>query len=328
MDWISGPLASFGTNPGLRIAAGLFFFLLLGIWFFRRFNGRGKIVFLAICLLSGLLFYFIPASQLLAFFLLVLLLILSVARPPGRPTDYLPAEALVEGGGVKRGLTAPEAAIILEMPIHRVLGVVILGLLKKRILVVEAHEPLTLRIEQPFDIANEADPLGRSERRRMAAREMGIILQSYEDPFLEQLSAQKGRPLGEVNLTAAARAMLRYTARRIRGYSLEETRAYYRKHLGRARHDDQFFEWLVLDADFADLYRAYRPEWIQAAGGEDLAGREEPLVDWVEGLVHELSTSIPPGGLQVRDEAGSHLTIGGTDSISDPFFAAIMREVV
>ena len=44
---------------------------------------------------------------------------------------YMPPIAEVEGGGIKRGLTAPEAAALLEMPVSKVLALVIFGMLKK-----------------------------------------------------------------------------------------------------------------------------------------------------------------------------------------------------
>ncbi len=47
--------------------------------------------------------------------------------------DYLPPIAQVEGGGIKRGLTAPEAAVLLELPLTKVLGLIVFGMLEKKL---------------------------------------------------------------------------------------------------------------------------------------------------------------------------------------------------
>jgi hypothetical protein len=333
--------ASFAANPGLRLLAAVIFFVLLGIWFSWRYAGRGRLVFLGVCLLLGALFTLSPLVQLIAFLPLAALILLSLSRPPASRPTYRPAQALIEGGGLKRGLTAAEAAVILEMPINRVLGVVILGLLRKGAVEIQAGNPLVAGVAPLFQRAGEPGPQEGARLRRETAQAEGIVLHPYEDPFIEQIGTSPDVPLGKMNLAAPARALLRQTARRVRGHNLEETRTYYRKHLGRARHDvalkgdgpdakkthDQFFEWLVLDPEFAELYRDFSPNWLKAldTGASESGG--PGLVEWVEGLVRELGSSIPPGGLQVRDEAGLALAIGGTDPVTERFFQAVMREL-
>ena len=48
-----------------------------------------------------------------------------------RRMKYLPPSLSVEGVGIKRGLTAVEAAILLEIPLNKVLTMILFGLLKK-----------------------------------------------------------------------------------------------------------------------------------------------------------------------------------------------------
>ena len=67
-----------------------------------------------------------------------------------RKTHYMPPIAQVEGGGIKRGLTAPEAAVLLELPVAKVLSLVIFGMLKKGILRQVQADPLLVAVNEPF----------------------------------------------------------------------------------------------------------------------------------------------------------------------------------
>lgn len=49
-----------------------------------------------------------------------------------RKLKYLKPTLSVEGHGIKRGLTAVEAAILLEQPLDQVLTMILFGLLKKK----------------------------------------------------------------------------------------------------------------------------------------------------------------------------------------------------
>ena len=66
-----------------------------------------------------------------------------------RKMQYLPPELAVEGTGVKRGLTAVEAAILLEAPLNKVMTMILFGLLKKGIITVESEKPLKITATDP-----------------------------------------------------------------------------------------------------------------------------------------------------------------------------------
>ncbi|MFN2222202.1 MAG: hypothetical protein ACK2UH_06600, partial [Candidatus Promineifilaceae bacterium] len=118
-------------NPGVRFALGGASVLLLAIAFFRFSGGTGFSLFFI--LTGGLVAILIaqPLSVLLALPGTLALFGLNERRLAGAKKRYLPAIAQVEGGGIKRGLTAPEAAIILELPLNKVLMLIIFGLLEK-----------------------------------------------------------------------------------------------------------------------------------------------------------------------------------------------------
>jgi len=50
-----------------------------------------------------------------------------------RKMQYLPPKISIEGKGIKRGLTAVEAGILLEEPLDKILTMILFGLIKKRI---------------------------------------------------------------------------------------------------------------------------------------------------------------------------------------------------
>ena len=63
---------------------------------------------------------------------IVLISALSVkSQPKKRKLQYLPPKVSIEGHGIKRGLTAVEAAILLEQPLDKVLTMILFAVVKK-----------------------------------------------------------------------------------------------------------------------------------------------------------------------------------------------------
>lgn len=338
-------------EPGFRLAAGVLFFVLFGWLYFKISRGTGKVVFLLLSLLLVVSFWFVPIMLVIAWFGLGMLLFWDgLRRRSGRP-GYLPAGAIVEGGGIKRGLTPPEAAIVLEMPLSRVLTVVLTGLLKKGVLELASEIPVSLRVNGDFQARRSApDVQGRNAFRRMAAQKHNVLIHPYEEPFLELLEGKEGQPLSMLNFTVPMRALLRHTARRMGGYDLAGTREYYRKHLGRARHDvalasrnlrastgfekeypvsastasdahrimEHHLEWVILDETLREYYRDFHPRW--------LPWHAEGFLDWVVSLEKALLQSIPTDGLVVS-AGDSDLIINWQDPVSEEFFKAVYNQV-
>jgi len=129
-----------------------------------------------------------------------------------RKMKYLPPELAVEGTGIKRGLTAVEAAILLEAPLDRVMTMILFGLVKKRVVAVESQEPVRLAIlkEQPEDTK-----LWYYERRFLKAiKENGSLAQGE----LRDLAIDL---IGDVN-------------KKLTGFSRRETKTYYKDIAARA----------------------------------------------------------------------------------------------
>ncbi len=208
---------------------------------------------------------------------------------------YTPALARIEGGGVKRGLTPAEGAILLGRPLGITLTLVIFEMLRKGFLRQMAADPLTVELAEAFRTHGRGlSPQARGEQRRAAAQAINATLHIYEEPFLEIIEANPGRPIAELDLGVAVQPLVRYVAGRVGGYSLEESREYYRLIIERAPREarsdgrltferqkvlDRNFGWVLLGADFARVLDApelsYLPLWLRPprSAGDELGRR-------------------------------------------------------
>lgn len=157
-----------------------------------------------------------------------------------RKIKYLPPSMKVEGVGIKRGLTAVEAAILLETPLNKVLTMILFGLLKKGAVTVLEDDPLKIQANEPLP-----------EK-----------LRSYEKAFLA--AAKKDHTLSESRLRKMTVALVKEVNNKMKGFSRKETVVYYKDIVRRSwqqvegaktpevrgeRFDEQM-EWTMLDDDF------------------------------------------------------------------------------
>lgn len=246
-----------------------------------------------------------------------------IFRLRGRSTaPYQPALARIEGGGIKRGLTAPEAAVVLGRPLNVTLTLVIFEMLRKGFLLQTAAEPLTVAVAEAFlTHGSGLSAQARGDRRRQAAQAIKATLHLYEEPFLELIEAQPGVPVTELDFGVAIQPMVRYVAGRVGGYSLEETRAYYRLLIDRAPREarsdgkltferqrifDRNFGFVLLGDDFVGVLDqadyTYVPVWqrtsdvpmsnvqlsnVQMSDGKTFAIWAAQLMAAMEGAVAE-----------------------------------------
>jgi hypothetical protein len=199
-----------------------------------------------------------------------------------RKMQYLPPSMKVEGVGIKRGLTAVEAAILLETPLDKVLTMILFGLLKKGAVTVLDDDPLKL---------GASDPLPGD-------------LNHYEEKFLQAI--QKDKTLGEKELRSTMTGLIKAVNSKMKGFSRKETVAYYQDIVRRAwmqvegadtpevrsKRFDEGLEWTMLDKDFDDrtqrafstgpvylpMWWGYHRPWSHAAAraGAGSAGTRAP----------------------------------------------------
>jgi hypothetical protein len=102
---------------------------------------------------------------------------------------YLPAVAQVEGGGIKRGLTAPEAAVILELPLTKVLLLVVFGMLEKGLIRQTDDNPLKVEVVEDFRVKDKPQlqsPKEKRSYRSRIAQQKGTVIHKYEHAFLDR----------------------------------------------------------------------------------------------------------------------------------------------
>jgi LysM repeat protein len=67
-----------------------------------------------------------------------------------RKLQYLPPKIAIEGMGIKRGLTAVEAAILMEQPMDKIMTMVLFSTIKKGAARVVTKDPLTMEVVSPL----------------------------------------------------------------------------------------------------------------------------------------------------------------------------------
>jgi hypothetical protein len=173
--------------------------------------------------------------------------------------DYLPPAIAVEGNGIKRGLTAVEAAILMEQPMDKILTMILFSLLKKDAARVVRRDPLQIEPVSP-------QPDG---------------LYTYETEFLQAFQAL-APDIQKTALQDMLVHLVRSVTETMKGFSRKESTAFYQDIIKRAwaqvesagtpEVKSQVFgeniEWAMLDKDYAahthqifDAGPALAPVW-------------------------------------------------------------------
>jgi hypothetical protein len=137
-----------------------------------------------------------------AFFLLFFIgpTVLGVTQGKKRKLAYLPPSMSVEGVGIKRGLTAVEAGLLLEKPLNKVLTMILFGLLKKKAITVLDDEPLKLQVSEGAPAEG---------------------LRDYEKDFLGSVKADG--TLDESKLQQAMIGLVKSLNQKMKGFSRKES---------------------------------------------------------------------------------------------------------
>ena len=162
-----------------------------------------------------------------------------------RKMSYLPPKMKIEGNGIKRGLTAVEAAILMEQPMDKVLTMILFGTLKKEAAIVKQQDPLELEVSEPLP----------------------ENLHPYEVEFLEafKLSENKRRTAMQAMMVNLVKGV----EKKMKGFSRKETVTYYEDIMRRAwamvetaetpevksENYNQTLEWTMLDDEYQERTR-------------------------------------------------------------------------
>jgi hypothetical protein len=159
-----------------------------------------------------------------------------------RKLKYLPPKIAVEGHGIKRGLTAVEAAIVMEEPMDKIMTMILFGTLKKEAAEVLSREPLKIKAASPL-------PEG---------------LYPYETKFLEAM--QKPKKEQRKDLQEMMVELVNSVSKKMKGFSRKETVTYYKDIIQKAWNQveaeqtpevksqkyEENLDWTMMDRNFED----------------------------------------------------------------------------
>ena len=148
-----------------------------------------------------------------------------------RRLKYLPPSVGMEGVEVRRGLTVPEVAVLMEEKVDKVMSLVLFGMIRKGCVTVESRKPLKLKLNPDKNTAFE-----------------------YEAEMAKAIKDD-----GKIDEAEASRVLIELIKRvkdKMKGFSRKKSIKYYkeimRKAWDQAGSEDysQAFEWMLLDRDF------------------------------------------------------------------------------
>jgi hypothetical protein len=229
------------------------------------------------------------------FFLLIGgLIVVGIVASHKRKMKYLPATIGVEGVEVKRGLTVPEVACLMELPVNKVLAAILFGLVKKGRARIVAEKPLTIEpLEAPGELA------------------------VYEEEFLNAIKDDKA-----VDAKEAEEVMVKLITRvrdAMKGFNRKKTLAYYESIVAKAWEQmkgndwQEGFDYLLLDQeadkkmpevlggrtvilpDWWGRYRpTYRPPVATGGGGGGVPGTDfaRHMASGIEGFANNIVGSV------------------------------------
>jgi len=175
-----------------------------------------------------------------------------------RKLQYISPRIAIEGHGIKRGLTAVEAAILMGEPLDKIMTMILFGTLKKEAAQVTSRNPLKLDVTSPL-------PDG---------------LHEYELNFLKAFKENDAKTRRK-QLQDMTVKLVKSVSQKMKGFSRRETIAYYKNIMEKAwqqvegadtpevqsQHYDRNLEWTMLDKNYDDRTRrvftgpVYVPMW-------------------------------------------------------------------
>jgi len=234
----------------------------------------------------------------LGFFALMFLGIPTLVVIAGRrrKLKYLAPRIAIEGHGVKRGLTAVEAAILLEQPLDKVMTMILFSVVKKGAAKVTRRQPLTVEaiVSQPEE------------------------LRDYEIKFVRAFKEEDSKARRQ-DLHEMAVKLIKSVSEKMKGFSRRETIEYYKRIVETAWEQvqgdqtpqvqreffEQNLEWTMLDKDYDDRSRrvfrgpVYVPNWW---GGYDPTYTPRPISS---GRTAAPAPSRQPGGTSLPQLPGA-----------------------
>jgi hypothetical protein len=351
-------------NPTIRFILGAAVMIMFAVLFFRFSGGTGLSVF---AILGGgilLLLFVSPIAALITPVIVAPLVALNENSLKKKRKNYLPAIAQVEGGGIKRGLTAPEAGVLIEMPLNKVLTLVLFGLLEKGVIEVMKDDPLTVAVTQDFRVlSNQSLNTAKDQRnyRRKIAQEKGTIIHAYEDAYLTVIEQNHGKAVRDIDFGKPTEALIKVTAAKMKGFDLSDTQEYYRRVIDRAMEQasslgeveareqylDKYLPWVMMNDSYPTVLThrgySYWPVWARGprsvgagsalpkSSGPSIGGRTRAsdvagsFAGWAESTMGGMAAAIMPGSLNIPGVKGGFVDLSGADKVTGDIFTALAK---
>ncbi|MDP2965612.1 MAG: DUF2207 domain-containing protein [Pelolinea sp.] len=228
--------------------------------------------------------------------LFVLVIYLSIRSAKKRKLKYLPPKIAIEGHGIKRGLTAVEAAILMEQPMDKILTMILFSVLRKGCATVTTREPLAITVEAklPED------------------------LREYETAFLNAFKTEKPVERRTI-LQDMMVALVKTVGEKMKGFSRKETVTYYEEIINKAWSQveeaqtpevkaekySEAVDWTMLDKDYDQRTRrtfgsgpVFMPFWWY---------RADPTIRGTSGRT--IGGSVTGGSMPTMPSGGKSQTI-------------------
>jgi len=218
-------------------------------------------------LLTAFFAFFAFVFSLAPVWIIVLVIVFAARSGRRRLQQYLPPKIGIESGGIKRGLTPPEAALLQEAPLTKILLLVVFGLLKKDLLAIREISPKDFRFHRQ--------------------KKEGLEPLEYETAFFAAIDADNR--LDQSSLRGMFTGMIAALGKKMAGFSRRETNAFYQSIMNKAWEQvkncsrdklpeelAQSLEWLVLDPEYENRLEPYANDAVLIPGSTDYWYRRFP----------------------------------------------------
>lgn len=178
-------------------------------------------------------------SLLIIFIIIAVSLTATYLRRHRVKRQYISPRLAVEGVGVRKGLSPAEAAVLLELPPGKIVGIAILDLVEKGIIRIESVSPLKVEL-----LKDEKE------------------LEPYQRRLVEALTEHDKRTARQERIKGAFILLVRRVQKKMIGYSYRETKRHYERIVDEsadalASGDLKFVCWSLLtdDRDLEDALK-------------------------------------------------------------------------
>ncbi len=222
---------------------------------------------------------------------------------------YQRAQAKFEGGGIRRGLTPPEVAVILGKPYPRIVVLILVGLLNKGFVKLGTTQPLGFQVANQMrtrEVSMSAKK--RAEFRRQGAQNLKQVIFPFEEIFLEIIEQEEGKRIDEIDFGISVKPLIKLVSERIGGYDLSNSREYYLKIIMKETggedskqkldlNQNWFISWIILDFD-NDIIQSDKDikcnsEWlIDSISPTGSKITKKALIDWVKNIENLIKSGL------------------------------------